>query len=172
MQLLKISPDVYRVTRGIVSIGLEDIDFLKSKVSVSSKGRVRINLHKCDSDLLHEMIIVINGGSYIRPHLHINKSESFHIIYGQVDIVFFDSNGGVRDVISLDAADPLKAFCCRMSEPVFHTLVVKSDIVVMHEITNGPFSPGGSVMANFAPVEGDFDSIKKWTKSLKKSLGI
>lgn len=36
------------------------------------------------------MLIVMAKGSYIRPHKHKNKSESFHIIEGLLDVIVFD----------------------------------------------------------------------------------
>lgn len=170
MQLIKISPEVYSLRGDVVSISDLDIDFLKTEVLKSRNGRIRINLHQSDDDLVHEMIIVITKDSYIRPHLHVNKSESFHVIYGAVDVILFDSCGNLSKVISLDAYDRSKAFCYRMSKPAFHTLIVRSEILVMHEITNGPYFSGDAVMADFAPDNEDFDGVKKWTNFLKNAV--
>jgi hypothetical protein len=42
-----------------------------------------------------------------------------------------------------------------MSSPHYHTLLIRSDILVVHEITNGPFVVGATVFAPFAPEEGN-----------------
>lgn len=170
MQLIKISPEVYSLRGDVVSISDLDIDFLKTEVVNSRKGRIRINLHQSDDDLVHEMIIAIRKDSYIRPHLHVNKNESFHIIYGAVDVVLFDAFGHISQVISLEAYNRTKTFCYRMSKPTFHTLIVRSEILVMHEITNGPFISGDAVMADFAPENEDFEGVKKWTNYLKNAV--
>jgi cupin fold WbuC family metalloprotein len=124
----------------------------------SPKGRARINAHPSADDALHEMLIAIRPESYIRPHKHPGKSEAFHIIEGAVDIVVLDDLGEICEVVPL-AKDGSGAFYYRMSRPRFHTLLIKSDILVVHEITNGPFVPGATVFAPFAPEEGTIAAV-------------
>ena len=38
-----------------------------------------------------------------------------------------------------------------MSNAFFHTLIIRSDLLIVHEITNGPFRPSATVFADFAP---------------------
>ena len=137
----------------IACIGHEEIDYLRSKLAGNAKGRVRINLHPDNADTLHEMFIAIRPDSYIRPHKHPHKSEAFHIVYGEVDIVIFEDDGSIQKVIRLAAGNSSKAFYYRMSKPHFHTLIIKSDLLVVHEITNGPFVKDGTVFGCFAPAE-------------------
>jgi hypothetical protein len=42
-----------------------------------------------------------------------------------------------------------------MSNAFFHTLIIRSDVLVVHEITNGPFRPTATVFADFAPEDSD-----------------
>ena len=155
MNLVQKSPEVFLAEGPIAAIGDADIEVLKSALAKSPRGRVRINAHLSDDDRLHEMIIAFRPDSYLQPHMHPNKSESFHIIYGAVDIVVFEDDGRVRRVIPLGAGDPQRAFFYRMSKPFFHTLLIRSDPLVIHEITNGPFQPGDTVYASFAPAASD-----------------
>jgi len=46
-------------------------------------------------------LIVLSGNTYIRPHKHLAKSESFHVIEGLVDIVILDDQGAITEVIQL-----------------------------------------------------------------------
>lgn len=167
MNLIKKTADVYMAPGPIASIGLEEIDYLRSELAGNAKGRVRINLHPDNADTLHEMFIAIRPDSYIRPHKHPHKSEAFHIVYGEVDIVIFEDNGRIQQVVPLAAGSRSKAFYYRMSEPFFHTLMIKSDLLVVHEITNGPFVKDGTAFADFAPAEGtDLNAIAAWQKDL------
>lgn len=169
-KLIKKSNDVYQALGSIINIGQSEVAFLKAQLPFSSKGRVRINLHPSSNDLLHEMFIAISAHSYIRPHKHPMKSESFHIIYGEVDIVLFEDDGKIREVISLAHRKNGASFFYRISEPIFHTLVVKSEFVVLHEITNGPFNEGEAIFGTFAPDEIDEVKIEIWKISLKNKL--
>jgi cupin fold WbuC family metalloprotein len=167
LNLIKKSSEVYMAPGPVASIGCEAIEFLRREVAASARGRVRINLHQSSADSLHEMFIAIRSDSYIRPHKHPNKSEAFHIVYGEVDIVIFEDFGNIRQIVSLAAGSGKKAFYYRMSEPFFHTLLIRSDMLVVHEITNGPFVKDGTVFGTFAPNEDDdLSAIRAWQDGL------
>lgn len=153
MNLVRRSPDVFVAPGPVAVIGADEIACLKAAVNDSTHGRVRINVHGDDEDLLHEMFIAMRPDSYIRPHKHLNKSEAFHLVYGAVDVVIFDDNGAIIDIVKLSATGP-EAFYYRLSKPAFHTLLIQSDLLVIHEITNGPFRREATVLAPFAPTEG------------------
>ena len=167
VNLIKKTSEVYLAPGPIAAIGSAEINFLKRKVAGNKKGRVRINFHQDNSDLLHEMMIAIRPDSYIRPHKHPDKSEPFHIIYGAVDIVVFEDDGTIREVVSLAAKDESKAFYYHMSRPFFHTLIINSDLLVVHEITNGPFAKDGAIFGSFAPAESaSASAITAWQNKL------
>jgi cupin fold WbuC family metalloprotein len=171
VNLIKKTSDVYMAPGPIASIGHKEIDYLRKELAGNAKGRVRINLHPDSTDALHEMFIVIRPDSYIRPHKHPHKSEAFHIVYGEVDIVIFEDDGSIRQVVPLAAGSCSKAFYYRMSKPFFHTLMIKSDLLVVHEITNGPFVADGTDFARFAPAEdAGSNAIDEWQKQLSDRL--
>src|SRR5437016_3169335 len=155
MALIQKSPEVFLADGPIATIGSEDIEVLRQAVRQTPKRRVRINAHPGSNDDLHEMIIAIEPGSYIRPHKHPGKSEAFHIIEGEVDIVVFNEEGNIERIVSLAAKGSRYPFYYRMSTAYFHTLIIRSDLLVVHEITNGPFLSTGTIYAAFAPEEGD-----------------
>lgn len=155
MTLVRMSPEVFLAQGPIAAIGSADIALLRQAVRQTARRRVRINAHPGHDDALHEMIIAIESTSYIRPHRHPGKSEAFHIIEGAVDIVVFRDDGAIEQIVSLGEKGGPHPFYYRMSEPRFHTLVIRSDLLIVHEITNGPFSPEGTVYAAFAPGEGE-----------------
>jgi cupin fold WbuC family metalloprotein len=167
VNLIKKSTEVYMAPGPIASIGPDEIAFLRREVAENAKGRVRINLHPENADTLHEMFIAIRPDSYIRPHKHPNKSEAFHIVYGEVDIVVFEDDGSIKEIVPLAASGGKKAFYYRMSQPYFHTLIIRSDLLVVHEITNGPFIKDGTLFGSFAPHEDDgLDAITAWQNQL------
>lgn len=169
MRLIKKTAEVYVAPGPIISIGAEEIDFLSREVAGSPRGRVRINIHPDSSDRLHEMIIAIRCDSYIRPHKHPDKSEAFHVVHGVVDIVVFEDDGSIHSIVPLASSSPGKAFYYRMSKPYFHTLLIRSDVLIVHEITNGPFVRDGTVFGAFAPSEdAEASVISAWQANLVK----
>jgi cupin fold WbuC family metalloprotein len=166
MNLARHSADVFLARGPIAPIGHEEIAFLKAAVAASPKGRVRINLHPDGDDRLHEMFIAIRPESYIRPHKHLGKSEAFHLVYGAVDVIVFEDDGEIREIVRLAAADPELPFYYRMSGPLFHTLIIRSDVLVVHEITNGPFRPEETLFASFAPEDRDGAAVEAYEAAL------
>jgi len=153
MNLQKINEEVFIARDDIVRLGDEEVAFLKQQAAASPRKRARICAHKTNDDALHEMLIAISAKSYIRPHRHLSKSESFHVVEGEVDVAVFDDDGGLAEVIQLGVPGSGKRFYYRLSRTAFHTLLIRSDVLVMHEVTNGPFSREGTVQAPFAPAE-------------------
>lgn len=53
-----------------------------------------------------------------------------------------------------------------MSKPYFHTLIIRGDLLIVHEITNGPFRPDTTVFADFASGEADLDKAAAYQAEL------
>jgi cupin fold WbuC family metalloprotein len=166
MALTQKSPEVFLAEGPIATVGPRDIELLREAVRKTPKKRARINAHPDSADELHEMIIAIERSSYIRPHMHPGKSEAFHIVEGAVDIVIFDAAGEISRIVPLSANGGPGAFYYRMSQPFFHTLIIKSDLLIVHEITNGPFRPEATVFADFAPPESDAAAAARYQADL------
>lgn len=162
MNLRKINDEVFIASDTIVKLGSEEIAFLKQQARTSPRRRARICAHKSNEDPLHEMVIAISAASYIHPHKHLGKSESFHIVEGEVDVAVFDDAGAVVDVIALGAMGSGRRFYYRLSESAFHTLLIRTDFLVVHEVTNGPFDRDRSVLAPFAPPEDQGDAARAY----------
>jgi cupin fold WbuC family metalloprotein len=153
INLQKKSDEVFVALDPIVQWGDEEIAFVKRTALASPRKRARICAHKSNDDALHEMIIAIAASSYIHPHRHIDKAESFHIVEGEVDVAIFDEAGSVVDVIKLGGPGSGRRFYYRLSHSAFHTLLIRSESLVVHEVTNGPFARDRTVLAPFAPPE-------------------
>jgi cupin fold WbuC family metalloprotein len=170
MKLIRQSADVFLAPGPISTIGDEEIVTIRNAAMASEKGRARINTHPGSEDALHEMVIAIRQDSYIRPHRHLGKSEAFHIVQGAVDIVIFEDSGELRDVVRLGAPGGNQAFYYRLSMPLFHTLLIRSDMLVVHEITNGPFVPNATLFAAFSPEESDRTLAKHFLGELDRRV--
>src|SRR5215203_4000505 len=125
MNLRKVNAEIFIAEDPIVQCGDAEIAFLKQCALASPRKRACICAHKSNQDPLHEMLIAISAASYIHPHRHLNKSESFHIVEGSVDVAIFDAAGTLKDVIQLGAPGTGRAFFYRLSESAFHTLLIR-----------------------------------------------
>lgn len=152
-RLLRTSPDVWTADGAFLALTRNDVALLDGELGASRLGRTRLCAHGRLEDPLHEMIIALKRGSYVRPHRHEGKSESFHIIEGEGSLVLFTDSGSVTDWIALGDFASGKAFFTRLSQGVFHTLFVESARLLIHETTNGPFRSDDAIQAPWAPRE-------------------
>lgn len=155
----EVSDEVLVAEGPLVEIDADDIAEMKRRAATTPRRRLRICAHPADTAALHEMLIVHARGAYVRPHKHIGKSESVHVIEGEADLFLFDEQGAVTNRIALGPYDSERRFYYRIDEPLYHTLVIRSDHFVMHEVTNGPFDRAQTVFPAWAPEEGDTPAI-------------
>ena len=135
------SSNVFYSNEKIFVFNKEMQNYLIDLISKSECEIARICAHNNHKDRLHEMVIVLKDSHYVAPHKHINKSESFHIIEGIVRIGFLDNKQKVENIIQLDK-DKYPFY--RMNAELWHIVVPISELVVIHEVTNGPFIKGAS----------------------------
>ena len=162
--LKKKNNEVYYSKNSIEFINNKHINFLKKKVKFTKRKRARICMHKNEKEKLHEMIIILSKETYIRPHKHINKAESLHIIEGSADVIFFDDKGNVLKKKRLGKKNKNMNFYYRISSSIFHTFKIRSKFFIFHESTQGPFIRSKTKYANWSPLESDKLKARKFMK--------
>lgn len=145
------SDEVFYADGSIVYVGADDVDFLKYQASENPRGCARLCAHPDAGDALHEMLIVLVKGFCVLPHKHKGKSESFHLVEGEMTVVIFEDDGNIKETIPMAALGNGETFYYRLSEESYHTVIPKTDFVVFHETTNGPFRREDMQFAPWAP---------------------
>jgi len=164
----KESDEVLYDLEPVVRISRKDVDFLKEKAEHNERKRIRLCAHSDIGDNLHEMVITHARGTYVRPHKHLGKIESFHVIEGSVDVVVFDEEGIITGVTRMGDYQSGLPFYHRISDPTYHTLLITSDVLVFHEITNGPFRREDMVYADWSPEESDRQASAEFMTNVSK----
>ena len=170
MHAKQINEEVFIAEDPIVTVGYQDIEFLKEKSKYNRRKRIRLCAHRDVEDKVHEMFIVHTKETYVRPHKHLNKSESFHINEGSVDVVVFDDDGNIMEVIQMGDYSSGRKFYYRISAPYYHTLYITSEFLVFHETTKGPFRRDDTIFAPWSPEEGDIAAVEKFMKQLAQAV--
>ncbi len=169
MKWNKLNNAVYTSDSKIVHIDTSDIAILKDNIQHAPDNRIRICTHH-ENDIVHEMIIAINKESYIRPHKHNNKSESFHMVEGEMDVVIFDDAGKLLKIISMGQTGSGKSFFYRLSSPFFHTVYLRTEYVIFHETTHGPFIKEDTLMAPWSPQPSEKHKISLFISKLEQDI--
>lgn len=168
MQIKKENEEVIYSCDPVIKMDAKDIYWLKNKSAQNERKRIRLCTHKSTEDSVHEMLIVHQRDTYVRPHKHLGKPESFHIIEGRADVVLFDDTGNMNNIIKMGQYGSGLVFYYRISTPVYHTLLIHSDILVFHETTSGPFNRSDTVFAAWSPVEEDKEACKSYMLHLSQ----
>lgn len=166
----RINAEVYFADAPIVSVGPAEIGFLQDNVQFSGRQRTRLCAHDGPENGLHEMFVVYTNCTYMRPNKH-PKEESLHILGGEADFVLFDQAGNVTEVIQLGALSSGRPFYCRVPRDTYHTVLIRSERLTIHEGLTGPFRKDSTtIFAPWAPAENDAAGVKAFSERLEAEV--
>jgi cupin fold WbuC family metalloprotein len=160
------SAEVLYADEPTIVVGGLDLAELKRRAAASPRGRARLCAHRSPEDGLHEMLIVLGLNAYVRPHRHTGKTESFLVLEGNADVILFGEDGRVDRTIPMGPPNSGRSFYYRLSQPVYHTLVVRSDWFIFLEVTPGPFRRDETLFPCWAPDGADVESALKFIRGL------
>ncbi len=149
----KESAEVLYPEEDVVIVTAADLDELKQLALQNPRRRVRLCAHRSPQDHLHEMFIVHTLNHYVRPHKHLGKAESMTVLEGEVDVVLFNEDGSIHQTVQMGASGSGKIFYQRLSDPIYHTLIIRTPFLVFHEGTEGPFVREKTIFPEWAPAE-------------------
>lgn len=162
------NPAVFFCNEEITEILPERLSEIKQAAQKAPLRRARICLHHDNTDKVHEMIIAFCNDSYVRPHKHIDKSESFHVIEGKLLVVFFDEKGKVTRRIKMGPYGSGLTFVYRLSSSLWHMVIPLSEFVIIHESTAGPFIKEEVLFPEWAPEDSNIEGIKTLLSRITK----
>jgi cupin fold WbuC family metalloprotein len=108
-------------------------------------------------------MIVLQPGTYIRPHHHSEQWELVVLLQGRGDLLRFDGSGCLADRIELSRSAPV----VQIPAGVWHGFVVREKDTAVLEIKPGPYRPNEFV--DWAPEEGapDASRMVEWLSGAK-----
>jgi cupin fold WbuC family metalloprotein len=160
---------IYYTRRPIPFVDKITIEFLKQAARTVPRRRARLCAHPSPEADQHDMLIVSHGETYVAPHRHHHKSETFLVLEGLADVLLFDESGKLTDVVPMGAASTGRPFFYRMPPQIFHSLSIDSELLVFVESTKGPFGALDSENAPWAPGPDDAVNGKAFIASALKS---
>ena len=170
MRTKQVNEEVIFSLDPIVKIDRGYVHRLKEMSEKTKRRRVRFCAHKDIGDPLHEMFIVHAKETYVRPHRHRNKAESFHIIEGVVDVIIFNDKGWPQQIIAMGDYNSGQPFYYRIEDALYHTLIIKSELLVFHESASGPFNREETEFAPWAPEETESEKAEIFRKRLEDTI--
>ncbi len=163
------SEGVFTSLSPVITADAETVSFLKQQAANVARRRARLCAHHTPEDPVHEMLIALHKETYVAPHAHKGKTESFHVIEGCADLVLFEENGDISRIIPLGPVSSGRTFYFRLAAPFYHTVLIHSELLVIHETTTGPFRPNESATAPWAPPESDREGVAYYLNKLRSA---
>ena len=154
----------------MVRITTELIEKVVAEARQSPRRRMNYNFHPELSDPVQRLLNALEPWTYIRPHRHTTKEESFVLLSGTVLAVVFNNDGTIRDHAILSRETGILGI--EFEENCYHMLTSLETGSVVFEIKEGPFVPhteGSS--APWAPQEGTPEA-REFLSKVFETLGI
>tara|TARA_Y100000590_G_C15558122_1_gene953645 strand:+ start:537 stop:1052 length:516 start_codon:yes stop_codon:yes gene_type:complete len=164
----KENNEVLYSTENFVSLTGDDLSQMKEMAKSNDRNRIRICTHQSVDDDVHEMIIYHPKDSYVPPHMHIEKDESFHLISGEITLILFNENGKINKTLGMGDYKTGKSFYYRIPAGTYHTQIFIQD-TFFHEVTRGPFDKKDSIIADWAPDENESLLVKEYLNKIKNN---
>lgn len=115
---------------------------LLDKVAAAAKGsgrlRMNFNLHDSLEAKAQRLLNALEPGTILPIHRHRHTAETYFLLRGEIDVMFYDDNGKETDRFVLN---PLKGqYGVQIPKGQWHTLEVKESSVIF-EVKDGPYTP-------------------------------
>ena len=165
-RMKKENDEVYVSSEPITKVAARDISDLKSAALSNVRKRARLCTHRDNDAAIHEMLIVHTRDTYVRPHKHVNKIESFQILEGTAELLLFDEQGSLTGCTQMANYSSGLVFYQRLSEPIYHALRITSNIIVFHEVTSGPFNRSDTLFSPWSPDGSDRKAVEDFRRQL------
>jgi dTDP-4-dehydrorhamnose reductase len=164
--LSEVADGIYYSRYPLPLIDAEVVTFLKEAAAKSPLRRARFCAHLSPDAEQHDMLIVSHRDTYVTPHRHLKKSETFVLLEGSAEIILFDESGAVEKIVKMGTPASGRPFFYRMPARQFHSLSIESELLVFLENTKGPFSLSDREHASWAPDYKDTENGKAFIASI------
>ena len=154
----------------MIKITSEIIDNVILQARTSPRLRMNYNFHPELSDPVQRLLNALEPWTYIRPHKHTTKEESFVLLRGTILAVSFNDDGTIRDPAVLNQETGIQGI--EFEENCFHMLTALETGSAVFEIKEGPYVPHSEESsAPWAPKEGTPET-KEFLARVFEELGI
>jgi len=87
--LTEVAEGIFYSPHPLPLVSQDVIAILKTSARENSRHRARFCAHPAPDAEQHDMLIVSHRDTYVAPHRHLEKSETFVVLEGAADIMLF-----------------------------------------------------------------------------------
>lgn len=113
---------------------------IAAQAKASERLRMNYNLHESLDAKAQRLFNALEPGTVLPVHRHRHTSETYILLRGKIDVIFYDDAGSETRRFELDPL--LGNYGVQIPRGQWHTLEVKQSAVIF-EVKDGPYTPLG-----------------------------
>lgn len=143
----------------------ELLDNVTAQAKENDRLRMNYNFHETMDAPVHRMLNALEPGTYLPPHRHSDKEETYLVLRGRLMAFFYDEEGNVTEKICLN---PLEGrYGLEIPPRTWHSIIALESGTVIFEIKKGPYQPlSPEDMATWAPAPDDVEGVKAFVERI------
>lgn len=143
----------------------ELLDAVTSQAKENSRLRMNYNFHATMDAPIHRLLNALEPGTYLPPHRHRDKEETYLVLRGSLLAFFYDEAGDVTEKVLLNPSEG--KYGLEIPPCTWHSIVALESGTVIFEIKKGPYSPlSPEDLASWAPAASDEEGAKGFMKRM------
>ena len=136
----------------------ELISRVSREANENPRGRTNFNFHDLD-EVYQRFLNVLTRDTYIQPHMHTGKPETFIVLKGKVGCIIFDELGVVAEKHVLSTEGPV--YGVDILPKQYHTIICLSREAVCFEGKSGPYiADKDKNFSSWSPSEKEEESLE------------
>lgn len=123
----------------IMKLDKDLLDSITQKAKESPRLRMNHNLHDSLDSKVQRLFNALEPGTILPIHRHQNTDETYILIRGKIEVMFYDDDKNITDRLVISQEDG--TFGVHIPKGTWHTLDVLESGSVIFEVKEGPYQP-------------------------------
>lgn len=117
------------------------LDEVSARAKASERLRMNYNLHDAMDSKAQRLFNALEPGTILPIHRHRNTAETYILLRGRIDVMFYNDQGVEVNRFELNPAEG--NYGVHIPKGQWHTLEVLESDTVIFEVKDGPYAPLG-----------------------------
>ncbi|MEY8720086.1 WbuC family cupin fold metalloprotein [Bacteroides stercorirosoris] len=146
-------------------ISEELLDSVTREAQGNPRLRMNYNFHESLDAPIHRLLNALEPGTYLPPHRHTDKEETYVVLRGSLLAFFYDDLGNVTEKVSLNSSAGI--YGLEIPSGTWHSIIALESGTVIFEIKSGPYrSLPPEDIAPWAPAPSDLEGAAVYMKRM------
>lgn len=143
----------------------ELLDGVTSEAQASPRLRMNYNFHASLDAPIHRLLNALEPGTYLPPHRHADKEETYVVLRGSLLAFFYDDSGNITEKVDLNPSAGV--YGLEIPAGTWHSIISLETGTVIFEIKSGPYRPlPPEDIAPWAPAPSDVEGAAVFMKQM------